>query len=222
MGEVKLYGNWSSPFTYRVIWALAIKAVPYEYVEEDLSNKSPSLLQYNPIHKKVPVLVHGGKPICESTLILQYIDETWPENPLFPADPLDRAAARFWIRFAEDKVPVTWRMFCSDGEEHLKAKRESLEMLQIVEEGGIGEGKFFGGETIGIVDLVYGIFGDWLGVIEEVIGEKLVEADSFPRLHAWIRAFVEAPTIRENRPNRDRMVVTFKGLRERLLKSTSE
>ena len=113
-------------------------------------------------------------------------------------------------------------MFCSDGEEHLKAKQESLEMLQIVEERGIGEGKFFGGETIGIVDLVYGIFGDWLGVIEEVIGEKLVEADSFPRLHAWIRAFLEAPMIRENRPDRDRMVVTFKALRERLLKSTSQ
>ncbi|KAG6582433.1 hypothetical protein SDJN03_22435, partial [Cucurbita argyrosperma subsp. sororia] len=205
MGEVKLYGNWSSPFTYRVIWALAIKGIPYEYVEEDLSNKSPLLLHYNPIHKKVPVLVHGGKPICESTLILEYIDETWPQNPLFPADPLDRAAARFWIQFAEDK-----------------AKRESLEMLQIVEERGIGEGKFFGGETIGIVDLVYGVFGDWLGVIEEVIGEKLVEADSFPRLHAWIRAFLEAPTIRENRPDRDRMVVTFKALRERLLKSTSQ
>ncbi|XP_023528554.1 glutathione transferase GST 23-like [Cucurbita pepo subsp. pepo] len=222
MGEVKLYGNWSSPFTYRVIWALAIKGIPYEYVEEDLSNKSPLLLHYNPIHKKVPVLVHGGKPICESTLILEYIDETWPQNPLFPADPLDRAAARFWIRFAEDKGPATWRMFCSDGEEHLKAKQESLEMLQIVEERGIGEGKFFGGETIGIVDLVYGIFGDWLGVIEEVIGEKLVEADSFPRLHAWIRAFLEAPMIRENRPDRDRMVVTFKALRERLLKSTSQ
>ncbi|XP_022924577.1 glutathione transferase GST 23-like [Cucurbita moschata] len=222
MGEVKLYGNWSSPFTYRVIWALAIKGIPYEYVEEDLSNKSPLLLHYNPIHKKVPVLVHGGKPICESTLILEYINETWPQNPLFPADPLDRAAARFWIRFAEDKGPATWRMFCSGGEEHLKAKWESLEMLQIVEERGIGEGKFFGGETIGMVDLVYGIFGDWLGVIEEVIGEKLVEADSFPRLHAWIRAFLEAPTIRENRPDRDRMVVTFKALRERLLKSTSQ
>ncbi|XP_038880812.1 probable glutathione S-transferase [Benincasa hispida] len=219
MDEVKLFGNWSSPFVYRVKWALAIKAIPYEYVEEDLYNKSPLLLHYNPIYKKVPILVHGGKSICESTIILEYLDETWPQNPLFPVDPLDRATARFWIRFVEDMGLTTWRMFCSNGEEREKAKRESLEMLQIVEEKGIDEGKFFGGEKIGIMDLMYGVFGYWLGVIEELIGEKLIQVGWFPRLHARITNFLEASMIRENRPDRDRMLVTFKALRERVLQS---
>lgn len=104
MEEVKLHGMWASPFVCRVKWGLELKGIPYEYVEEDISNKSPSLLHYNPLYKKVPVLVHGAKPVCESIIILEYIDEIWPQYPLFPIDPFDRATTRFWIKYADNKV----------------------------------------------------------------------------------------------------------------------
>lgn len=102
--ELKLFRTWSSPYAMRVVHALKIKGLEYETVFEDLKNKSASLLEYNPVHKKVPILVHKGQPICESLVILEYIDETWKQPPLLPENPYDKAIARFWAKFGEDKV----------------------------------------------------------------------------------------------------------------------
>lgn len=102
--ELKLFRTWSSPYALRVVHALKIKGLEYETVFEDLKNKSASLLEYNPVYKKVPILVHKGQPICESLVILEYIDETWKQSPLLPQNPYDKAMARFWAKFGEDKV----------------------------------------------------------------------------------------------------------------------
>uniref|UniRef100_A0A803Q4C7 Glutathione S-transferase n=1 Tax=Cannabis sativa TaxID=3483 RepID=A0A803Q4C7_CANSA len=160
---VKLHGHWASPFSTRVLWALNLKKVPYEFIAEDLPNKSELLLQYNPVHKKIPVLVHGGKPICESMVIIEYIEETWPQSPsLLPKDPYERAIIRFWVHFVELKGPSIWMVFRTFGEEQEKAKKESVEMLRRIEEFCVEKinnntnNKFFGGEEIGILDIALG------------------------------------------------------------------
>uniref|UniRef100_A0A6N2KGM9 GST N-terminal domain-containing protein n=1 Tax=Salix viminalis TaxID=40686 RepID=A0A6N2KGM9_SALVM len=63
--QVTLLDAWASPLGMRVRIALAEKGVKYEYSEQDLRDKSDLLLQMNPVHKKIPVLVLDGKPVCE-------------------------------------------------------------------------------------------------------------------------------------------------------------
>ncbi len=107
-GELKLLGTWASPYVSRVKLALHLKGLSYEYVveEDHFNNKSELLLSSNQVHKKVPVMIHNGKPICESLIIMEYLDEAFPDTaaPLLPADLHDRAVARFWAAYIDDKV----------------------------------------------------------------------------------------------------------------------
>ena len=57
-------------------------------------------------------------------------------------------------------------------------------MLKIMEEQGLREKKFFGGDRIGIVDIAFGTIAHWFGVIEEIIEVKVLEVHALPRLHA--------------------------------------
>ncbi|KAE8714567.1 putative glutathione S-transferase [Hibiscus syriacus] len=222
MTAVKLLGAWLSPYCCRVICALKLKGIPYEYVEEDLLNKSSLLLQYNPVHKKIPVMAHGGKPICESSIILQYIEETWPQNPLLPNDPHERAIALFWIKFADDMTTSVAMLYLTTGEEQEKAAKECLEMLKTIEEHGLLDGKkFFGGDKINMVDISFCVVAHWLGVIEEVTALKVFEPHKFPKLNSWILNFMSVPVIKESLPDTETMLAFFKGRREMVLASES-
>ncbi|MBA0634235.1 hypothetical protein Godav_024622, partial [Gossypium davidsonii] len=96
--EVKLLGAWPSPFLLRVRIALHLKSINYEFIEVDLSGpKSELVLKSNPIYKKISVPFHDGNTILESQIILQYIDEVWPNAlSILPSDAAQRADSRFW------------------------------------------------------------------------------------------------------------------------------
>ncbi|KAK1392200.1 putative S-crystallin [Heracleum sosnowskyi] len=120
-----------------------------EAIFEDLANKSPLLLHYNPVHKKIPVLVHKGKPVNESLIILEYIDETWNEvHPMLPKDPFKKVEARFWAKFNEDKLlPSIKIASLGHGKEKEYARVLVPEYLKYVGEQLEGK-KFFGGWPI--------------------------------------------------------------------------
>ncbi|WOH11045.1 hypothetical protein DCAR_0830524 [Daucus carota subsp. sativus] len=201
--EVKLFSLWASPFGKRVEIALKIKGIKYEYFEEDLSNKSSELLKYNPVHKKLPVLLHNGKPVCESLVILEYIDETWKsERSLLPEDPYARAMARFWAKFIDDKcIAAMWgaRKNSEGQEEGIEELTEHLKTLENELKGK----KFFGGDEIGLVDITADLIALWLGVLLELKGIELLTKEKFPRLCEWIDDYLDHQIIKETLPDRE-------------------
>ncbi|XP_065854361.1 glutathione transferase GST 23-like [Euphorbia lathyris] len=207
--EVKLLKTWSSPFGLRIFWALKAKGIQFESIDEDLTNKSPQLLEYNPIHKKIPVLIHNGKPIVESLVILEYIDETWTHNPLLPQHPLNRATARFLARFGDDKVMSSiWRMFTKQGKEQEEAHGEVIENLKYLEEELKGK-RFFGGDEIGYVDVALGWLTNLIPVSEDILGFKVVDKQVFPSLSAWMDEFTSVPFVKESLPPHDKLILKF-------------
>ncbi|KAF6141941.1 hypothetical protein GIB67_037909 [Kingdonia uniflora] len=209
--EVKLLGVWLSPFVCRIKWVLKLKQVDYENIEEEdlFNNKSELLLSSNPIHKKIPVLLHNGKAIVESLNILEYIDETWPQSPLMPQDPYDRAMARFWAKFADEKfITATFEAFASEGEKQNKAIGLAVECLGFLEEQLQGK-PFFGGETIGYLDIALGWAAYWLQVWEEVGSMEIMDPIKFPSINKWMNNFVESSVIKDNLPPRDKMVLVL-------------
>ncbi|XP_043691548.1 glutathione transferase GST 23-like [Telopea speciosissima] len=226
-GEVvKLLGSWGSSYTQRVQVALKLKGVEYEYVEEELSNKSTTLLVYNPVYKKVPILLHRQNPVAESIVILQYIDETWTHtHPLMPLDPYERALVRFWSHFADDKLgPSVGAVFQSmasigigEGSEDVfgAAVEEVRRNLRVVEEemekGWLRGRRFLGGDSVGILDLVIGCGSHWIWALEEVAGLSLVDQTTFPRFHSWLRDLEQLPEFTQTIPPADQLLHMLRG-----------
>uniref|UniRef100_A0A0D9XLT0 glutathione transferase n=1 Tax=Leersia perrieri TaxID=77586 RepID=A0A0D9XLT0_9ORYZ len=211
--ELKMLGMWASPYVSRVKLALHLKGLSYDYIEEDLANKSDLFLRSNPVHKTVPVLIHNGHPICESSIIVQYIDETFPDAgvSLLPSDPYDRAVARFWAGFIDDQLLAAWRMVyraktVEERDEHMSRTLAAVDVL----EGGLKEcskGKaFFGGDSVGYVDVVLGALVSWVHANDVITGTKLFDAANTPLLAAWLERFGELEAAKVVLQDVDRVV----------------
>ncbi|XP_021281747.1 probable glutathione S-transferase parA [Herrania umbratica] len=192
-GGVVLLDFWPSSFTMRVKIALAEKGIKYECKHEDLFNKSPLLLEMNPVHKKIPVLIHNGKPISESLIIVQYIDEVWNhKSPLLPSDPYQRSQALFWGDYLDKKMYSCGKRIWVGKEDQEEAKEELMKILKTME-GELGDKLYFGGDSIGYVDVALVPFTSWFYTFE-TCGNFSIEADC-PKLIAWAKRCKESESV---------------------------
>ncbi len=99
-----LYDFGNSVCCQKVRITLRAKNLEWQAIRVDLFKSEqydPNYLKLNP-KGVVPTLVHDGKPIIESTLICEYLDETFPSPPLIPADPWQRARMRLWSKMVDE------------------------------------------------------------------------------------------------------------------------
>ncbi|XP_077242216.1 putative glutathione S-transferase parA [Tasmannia lanceolata] len=197
--EVILLDLWPSPFGMRVRIALAEKGVEYKQKEEDIRDKSPLLLKSNPVYKKIPVLIHNGKPICESLIVVQYIDEVWNDkSPLFSQDPFERAKARFWADLVDKKIyDCGTRIWRTKGDAQEQAKKEFLDCLKLLE-GELGEKPYFGGNNFGFVDVAFVPFASWFYTYE-TCGNFSIEEEC-PKIIAWVKRCMEKESVSKTLP----------------------
>lgn len=103
---------------------------------------------------------------------------------------------------------------CKDEQERASAWEKAQETVTVMEEQGVGDKKFFGGNNIGMVDIVYGCLSHWLEGLEEIVGMKLIEPNKFPRMHAWTQNFKQVPVIKENLPDYGKLLIHLEWRRQ--------
>ncbi|GAC1604431.1 MAG: maleylacetoacetate isomerase [Ramlibacter sp.] len=94
---MKLYNFFRSSASFRVRIALALKGLPYDYLPVHLARGEHKLPGYAAVSPSllVPLLeLADGERLGQSMAIIEYLDETHPEPPLLPRDPLERARVR--------------------------------------------------------------------------------------------------------------------------------
>ncbi|XVF42841.1 hypothetical protein PTKIN_Ptkin01aG0397800 [Pterospermum kingtungense] len=216
--EVKLVGAWFSPYVHRVAWVLKLKGIDYEFVEEnlkDLNKKSSLLLNSNPMYKKIPVLLHHGKPIVESLFIIEYIDETWKDNPILPTDPYERAMARYWASLIDQMLLEGVRRVLSsvEGQQRQMEIKKVSDAMEIVE-GMLQGKKFFGGKKIGFLDIAFGWIAIWFPAFDEVAGVQLLNPDKYPLLEHWKNKFRELHVVKDSLHPTEKLVRFLKKYRQ--------
>lgn len=103
---LELYTHPMSPCAQKVRIVLAEKGLKWTKHHVELSQKEnlrPEYLKLNPLGV-VPTLVHDGKPVIESSIICDYLDDAYPESSLKPQDPYAISKMRLWMKHVDNKL----------------------------------------------------------------------------------------------------------------------
>ena len=157
-----LYDAGLSPFAQKVKMVLAAKELPFERKVPDLAAPPPEFLAVSP-RREVPVLVDGATAVFDSSIIVDYLEERWPQRPVLPASPAERARVRMIaalcdsqleaiifgmteiIAFKRDTGPV--------GEGLLEKGRADLATFLAWLSEQLGDREWFNGDAYGFGDM---------------------------------------------------------------------
>lgn len=105
-------GNYLSPFVRKVLVSIELKGLEYQIdpIVPFMGNEAFERL--SPL-RRVPLLIHGDRVLLDSSVICQYLEDIHPSPSLYPADPADRAQARWLEEYADTALAdaLIWRLF---------------------------------------------------------------------------------------------------------------
>ena len=178
-----LYDAARCPYCARARIVLAEKGLPYDPVEIDLRDRPAWLYEKNPAGK-VPVLEEDGWVLPESAVISEYLNERYPEQPLWPADPGERAAGRLLVfRFDDFSGP-----YYAMRREEAGARERFEEELGFLD-GLLAGMPWLSGREFGLADIAY---LPWLVRARDMLGFSL---EPWPMLVAWLERSAERPSV---------------------------
>ena len=178
-----LYDAARCPYCARVRIVLAEKGVEYEPVEIDLTDRPAWIYEKN-VTGRVPVVEEDAWLLPESAVIMEYLDERYPEPRLLAADPADRALARLWIFRHDDFTRPYYAL--RRGEDGAAARLDA-ELGKL--DAALEDRPWLGGREFGLADIAY---VPWVLRARDLLGVPL---DGFPALSAWLDRLVARPSI---------------------------
>jgi glutathione S-transferase len=182
--ELTLYDAARCPYCARVRIVLAEKEVEHEPVAIDLDDRPAWIYEKNP-SGKVPVLEEDdGFVLPESAVIMEYLEEVFPEPALLPVTPAARALARVWIDRFADRLGDTYYAV-RRGER----PRAELEHQLAAIDAAVAGRPFLAGAEYGLADIAY---LPWIVRAGPLLG---IELSSFGALMAWLERLADRPAV---------------------------
>jgi RNA polymerase-associated protein len=178
-----LYDAPRCPYCARARIALAEKGLEYEVIEIDLSDRPRWIYEKNPTGR-VPVIEEDAWILPESSVILEYLEERYPEPALLPPDPADRALARVWIFRHDD---FTKPYYALRREEEGAAEKFDEQLAKL--EDALSRQAWLTGAEYGLADIAY---VPWVLRARDMLGVSL---DGFPAVRDWLARLEERPAV---------------------------
>jgi glutathione S-transferase len=179
------------PYVQRAAIVLAEKEVPFERINVDLANKPEWFKAISPTGK-VPLLRVGEEVLFESSVIVEYLEETQPK-PMHPQAPLSKARHRAWMEFGSAILADIWTLETTPDEKAFHAKAKLLKDKFAKLEKALNTGPYFGGEKFSIVDAAFAPVFRYFDVFDRIL--DLGVFDGLPKVRAWRKALAARPSV---------------------------
>ena len=180
---ITLYDADRCPYCARVRIVLAEKGIEYETVVIDLDDRPAWIYEKNPTGR-VPVLEEDTFLLPESAVIDEYLNERYPEPPLLPDDPAERALVRMRIFRFDDLSKPYYAVRRGDDNARARLDRELAKL-----DAWLQGQPFLTGNDFGLADIAY---VPWILRARDRMG---VELTDFPALGDWLSRLEGRPSI---------------------------